>query len=618
MTIRRPSHDAAAVKSEPLKLPANRRTRVPARFLIALMAFSGITLNYILRVNINFAVVAMVKHSPANASAAAVNHTASDSGEDFLFLNGSARMGLYNATEADGGLAVLVAQEQEKDATSAELDKCPAPKEHTESHATYDGDLPWSEWTQGLVVGAFYYGNVCTQVGGGRLAEVWGSRRVMGVAMLASALLTLLQPVAARASYIFLIFVRILIGLFLGVTTPATQTLLAGWAPPMERSTISSFVYAGAPAGTIVAFPVSAFIIETMGWEAVFYLQGTLALLWCIGWYYIVTDSPKDFHWISDDEKEYITSSIGISKNKKTPPTPIKHMVTSLPVWSVIISAVGNNWGFYTLLTIVPQYMKTIMHKDIKTNAMLSGLPYVGMWAWSLAAGVAGDWLMRRRNVRTVVVRKTANTIANVGPALCLMGLLFVKCDWWATVALMSLAVTAVGAIYSGHYVNPIDLAPNFAGTMSGIVNTVGNVPGFLAPLAAGYITDKQSTLTQYRKVFIIAAVVYIVDAIVYLLFASGEEQSWNSMPEAADPESGDAPETTQQKGGSGDSFKESGVLRGVFVQSDHREDIVSQQKESHEGKGAPRGSRKAVLQSKPSGDDAGHTNKAYCSTEGE
>ncbi|XP_069991882.1 sialin [Penaeus vannamei] len=623
MTIRRPSHDAAAVKSEPLKLPNSRRTWVPARFLIALMAFSGITLNYILRVNINFALVAMVKHGPANASAAAVNHTASGSGEDLLFLNGSAPwMGLYNATDADGGSAVLVAQEK-KDATSAatlaaELDMCPAPEEHTESHATYHGDLPWDEWTQGLVAGAFFYGNVWTQVGGGRLAEVWGSRRVMGVAVLASALLTLLQPVAARASYVFLIFIRILVGLFLGVTTPATQALLAGWSPPMERSTISSFVYAGAPAGTIVAFPVSAFIIETMGWEAVFYLQGTLAILWCVGWYYIVTDSPKDFHWISDEEKQYITTSIGISKNKKTPPIPMKQMLTSLPVWSVIFSAVGNNWGFYTLLSIVPLYMKTIMHKDIKTNAMLSGLPYVGMWAWSLGAGVAGDWLMRRWNVRTVVVRKIANTIANVGPALCLVGLLFVRCDWWATVALMSLAVTAVGAIYSGHYVNPIDLAPNFAGTLSGIVNTAGNVPGFLAPMTAGYIINNQPTLTQWRKVFIIAAVVYTVDAILYLLFASGDEQSWNSVPDVADPESGGAPEATQQKGGSGDAFKESGVLRGVFVQGEPREDAAAQQRERPEGKGASRGSEKAVLQSKPSGDDAGHTNRAYCSTEGE
>lgn len=127
-----------------------------------------------------------------------------------------------------------------------------------------------------------------------------------------------------------------------------------------------------------------------------------------------------------------------------------------------------------------------------------------------------------------------------------------------------------------------------------------------------------QPTLTQWRKVFIIAAVVYTVDAILYLLFASGDEQSWNSVPEAADPESGGAPEATQQKGGSGDAFKESGVLRGVFVQGEPREDAAAQQRERPEGKGASRGSEKAVLQSKPSGDDAGHTNRAYCSTEGE
>lgn len=89
---------------------------------------------------------------------------------------------------------------------------------------------------------------------------------------------------------------------------------------------------------------------------------------------------------------------------------------------------------------------------------------------------------------------------ANVGPALCLVGLLFVRCDWWATVALMSLAVTAVGAIYSGHYVNPIDLAPNFAGTLSGIVNTAGNVPGFLAPMTAGYIINNQVRRADWEK----------------------------------------------------------------------------------------------------------------------
>lgn len=120
---------------------------------------------------------------------------------------------------------------------------------------------------------------------------------------------------------------------------------------------------------------------------------------------------------------------------------------------------------------------------------------------------------------------------------------------------------------------------------------------------------------------FVIAAIVYVVDAIVYLLFASGEEQSWNSLPSAADPESGGDPEAPpqQHKGGAADSSKESGVLRGVFIQGEHKEEAASQQKERHEGKGAKRGSEeKGVPQSKLSGEDAGHTNRAYCSTEGE
>lgn len=120
---------------------------------------------------------------------------------------------------------------------------------------------------------------------------------------------------------------------------------------------------------------------------------------------------------------------------------------------------------------------------------------------------------------------------------------------------------------------------------------------------------------------FVIAAIVYVVDAIVYLLFASGEEQSWNSLPSAADPESGGDPEAPpqQQKGGAADSSKESGVLRGVFIQGEHKEEAASQPKERHEGKGAKRGSEeKGVPQSRLSGEDAGHTNRAYCSTEGE
>ena len=66
--------------------------------------------------------------------------------------------------------------------------------------------------------------------------------------------------------------------------------------------------------GTIVGYPLAASIINTWGWEAVFYLQGVLTLIWCIAWFLIMSDKPDDFRWVSKIEINYIRSSIGESK----------------------------------------------------------------------------------------------------------------------------------------------------------------------------------------------------------------------------------------------------------------------------------------------------------------
>ncbi|XP_042212803.1 sialin-like isoform X2 [Homarus americanus] len=477
----------------------------------------GVMFNYILRVNINFALVAMVSHGNMTAA------------------GGPPLNATFNAS--------VSYEEVQEGSTPQYNDFCPAPDANATPHTSYNGDLPWDEWTQGLVAGAFYYGNILSQVPGGRLAEVWGPSRVVGGSLFSAGLLTLLQPLAARTSYIVLILLRVLVGLALGVTSPANHALLSGWAPKMERSTMAAIIYAGAPAGTLVAFPVSAYIIEKLGWEAVFYLQGALALVWCLAWFLVVTDTPANYRWISKHEHHYITSSIGETKSKAALPVPWRSVLTSLPVWSMVVGVLGNNWGFYTLLSAVPLYIKTILHQDIKSNATLSGLPYLGMWMLSLGTGVVGDFFQLRCGTSIVSVRKISHIIANVGPAMCLVGLMWVGCDWLATVTLLVAGVTAQGALYAGPYINPIDLSPNFAGTLCGISNTIGNIPGFLAPMFNGYLLNNQQTLPQWRKVFIIAVVFYLLNTIFYLIFASGEVQPWNS-PRPHDPESVDAQES--------------------------------------------------------------------------
>ena len=78
---------------------------------------------------------------------------------------------------------------------------------------SFAGPFPWDESTQGQVLGAFFYGYVVTQYPGGRLAEVYGGKWVMGIGILITSLFTLLTPIAAHTSIYLLYAVRIIEGL---------------------------------------------------------------------------------------------------------------------------------------------------------------------------------------------------------------------------------------------------------------------------------------------------------------------------------------------------------------------------------------------------------------------
>ena len=65
----------------------------------------------------------------------------------------------------------------------------------------------------GIVLSSFFYGYIITQLPGGVLALKCGGKNLFGLGILSTAVLTLLTPVAARASVGLLVALRVLIGL---------------------------------------------------------------------------------------------------------------------------------------------------------------------------------------------------------------------------------------------------------------------------------------------------------------------------------------------------------------------------------------------------------------------
>lgn len=66
-----------------------------------------------------------------------------------------------------------------------------------------------------LILGSFFWGYICTEIPGGRLAEIIGTRRVFGYSMLISSLITLLTPLSATFGYAMVAALRIVLGFML-------------------------------------------------------------------------------------------------------------------------------------------------------------------------------------------------------------------------------------------------------------------------------------------------------------------------------------------------------------------------------------------------------------------
>ncbi|XP_046329728.2 sialin-like [Haliotis rufescens] len=402
----------------------------------------------------------------------------------------------------------------------------------TESTALRDGKLLWDKTTQGLVLGAYFWGYLVSQVPAGWLATKYGGKRVYGWSMLVCSLLTFLTPIVATTNYIAVMALRIILGLASGAAFPAMHTFWGNWAPPLERSKLTAFTYAGAQVGNVVTFPLAGFLCKygfAGGWPSIFYVLGAMSLVWFFLWMFFVSDTPAQHKRISGNERRYIEHTLRDSvRSHKKLNVPWKSIALSLPSYAIIVSNITSDWGAYTLLTNIPTYMNEVLKFDIAANGLYSALPYIVFWVIINLAGWLADFVRRRSIFTTTNTRKIFDSFGKVIPAVMLVGLGYVDCSQPAlAITLLVLGVSLTGFQFSGFIVNHVDIAPAYAGILFGISNSIAAVTGFISPVVVGVITSESQTRAEWQVVFYIAAAMYGFGAIFYVIFASGELQPW-------------------------------------------------------------------------------------------
>lgn len=358
---------------------------------------------------------------------------------------------------------------------------------------TTEGAIPEFDWNskeQGIVLSSFFYGYILTQVIGGILADKFGGRRLFGGGIFCTAIMTLVSPFAARSGLGVFVAVRVLEGICEGVTYPSLHAIWAKWAPPLERSRLNSFAFAGSYIGTVTMLPICGYIAEQFGWQYVFYVTGCIGCLWFLLWLAVVKESPDVDPHITEEEKKYIMESLGhTSDSKPKDPIPWRSIFTSSAVWAIAAANFSENWGFYTLLTQLPTFLKDTLDLKLEGNGLISGLPYLTMAIMLIPSGYLADWSQKRGYLTTTQVRRYFNCGGFLAQTAFMMLAAYLAHPIYSIISL----VTAVGLgafSISGYAVNHLDIAPQYAGILMGISNTFGTMPGIISPLITGFIVQ--------------------------------------------------------------------------------------------------------------------------------
>lgn len=271
------------------------------------------------------------------------------------------------------------------------------------------------------------------------IAAKFSAKWVMWFAVFINVICTLLTPISAYWSIWAVVLMRVLEGIGGGVTFPAEHTLIAAWAPPQERSTISSIIYAGTALGTVISMLMAGMLAAQFGWASIFYVMGGLSCIWLVLWIIFIQDTPSKQALMDQEEREYIMTSLGNSGGHGHGPPkviPWKAFFTSKPFLGILIAHCCNNWGWYMLLIELPIYMNGVLKFAIKENAIFTATPFLTLWFFSIAISKTLDTLRAKNTINTTQARKIATMFASVIPLFCLLALCFIGCRKMAAVVI--------------------------------------------------------------------------------------------------------------------------------------------------------------------------------------
>ena len=354
-------------------------------------------------------------------------------------------------------------------------------------------DLKFSAAVYGLGSGIFFLSYTLLEVPSNLMlarvgARLWIARIMFTWGALSTAMIFVDSPVRFYV-------IRFLLGAAEAGFFPGVILYLTQWFPQRERArAVGLFMTATAMAGVIGA-PLSSALLRLdgawglRGWQWLFIVEGVPAILLVPVVLFYMTERPADAKWLRADEREWLAREMAAEHAEtSTSIVTLRAALGTLRLWVVSLPYFCIVIAFYGIAFWLPQLVQSMSSLGSATIVLLTAIPYISATIGLVVVGsrsdrarerrwhVAGSCLIGAAGFLLTVLAPATPAVALTTLSIAAFGIWGTLGPFWAIPTAMLRGTAAAGGI--------------------ALVNSIGNVGGFVGPYLMGWIREATGGFT--------------------------------------------------------------------------------------------------------------------------
>jgi MFS family permease len=343
-------------------------------------------------------------------------------------------------------------------------------------------DLKLSNTELGLVFSAFAIPYALFQLIGGWIGDKFGARLTLSACCALVGVSTVLTGAATRG-FVSLFALRLALGFGEGAAFPTATRAMSAWIPARSWGFAQGVTHSFGRLGNAITPPIMAALLLFISWRGSFVVIGLLSLVWLFIWAWYFRNEPGDHPKITQAR----LAELPAPRSGHRSPVPWRRLARKiLPVTSVDFC---YGWTLWLFLSWIPTFFFENYHLNLQSSAIFSaGVLFAGVIG-DTTGGLATDRLLRTTG-SLAVARRTVIVTGFVGAFVFLVPVVLIHDLRIAAVGL-SLAFFFVELIVAPIWAIPMDIAPRYAGSASGMMNFGFAVAGLVSPSSFGYLVDR-------------------------------------------------------------------------------------------------------------------------------